>query len=645
MTWTFVLIGRGFRPKSSIMNRTSIVLLFLCLFLSSEVWAGRNRGYVPGELIIRYKRGDRDSHTIESMGNMSRRGRTVKRSWARLRMTHYKLEPNKSVEQAIQEISQDPNVEFVEPNYYLEKATDDVPAEILSKDQFSELANSFEQNNDQVDAQAMSYSQTGAPIYVPEAWAQMTNISYQPIVAIIDTGIDLNHSSLSDAIWVNPGEIPNNGIDDDGNGYVDDVNGWNFVNKNNNPQDCDGHGTHVAGIVRGTTQNILSSPMASAKIKLMPVKFLDCNGNGTTSDAVQAIYYAVNNGAKVLNNSWGGSSFSGSLLTAITYSYNQKVSFVAAAGNYSSNNDTSPTYPAAYTVPNIIAVAATTDLDTLASFSNYGANSVQIASPGVSVYSTWPGNGFATLSGTSMATPFVSGIVAIMSREKPTMNGYQLKQIALASVDLKANLNGYVKSSGRANALTSLISAKAATVDSYQPAYSDTISGTNRTLASDLVTNGGGCGLVSKIYGDYTDGNVTKFQGPQNLILNILMIMLMMAIPYVLAVTLKTQAQSRRRWDRFMLGSKIYVESDRGDFVAQAGTISIGGLELRTDRKLELEDKINMVVESPDGKEQIEVHGKIVWSNEKQSYGVCFIEAKEQSLVTINEWTKVLVKS
>ncbi len=623
------------------------IILGLLLFVNLTfvtVAQAQSNNYVPEEMIVKFKGDSQDNNTQQSINNLkSRHGMHVKRSWHRMNMHHIGLRHGHSVDQAVQDALQDPNVEFAEPNYYVKKATDGQPEKIMTKEEA--IAQSAADQGGNVNEQSLYYSQTGDPVYVPEAWAQESNTAYQPIVAVIDTGMDLTHSALSGALWTNPGEIAANGIDDDHNGYVDDVHGWNFVNVNNNPQDCDGHGTHVSGIIRGTTQDIFATPLATAKIQIMPVKFLDCSGNGTTSDAVSAIYYAVNNGAKVLNNSWGGGSYSSSLLQAIAFAYNQKTSFVAAAGNYSTNNDVSPTFPASYTTPNMISVAANTNTDILASFSNYGAGTVHLSSPGVSIYSTWPGNSYATLSGTSMATPFVSGVIALMVREKPTMNGYQLKQLALASVDTKASLSGVVYTNGRVNALNSLVSAKNATVDSYMPTYNATISPGDRGLASNLVSNGAGCGLVTKVYSDYNQNNQTKFQAPRNVAFDIFMILFMMAVPFVVAITLKTQSHARRRWDRFVLGSKVYVESEGGHFLADVGTISMGGIEVKTDKDLKMDDHIHMIIESPDGKEYAEVDGKVVWSNQRQSYGVCFTEAKEQSLVMINEWTKTLVKS
>lgn len=616
----------------------------LILFILTISVSAHAQDYVPGELIVKYK-GKKFSASAQSASQkiMNEKGMSLKSSWHGLNMDHFALKPGDDVEAAAQDLMQDPNVEYAEPNYYLKKATENLPDEVMTKEQFEVLFNEYSNSDAEVGAQNISYSQTGAPVEIPEAWAQMSSTSYKPTIAVIDTGIDLQHVDLSSALWANTGEIPSNGIDDDGNGFVDDINGWNFVNNNNNPDDCDGHGTHVAGIIRGTSQDILANPLPAAKIKLMAVKFLDCNGNGTTSAAVQSIYYAVNNGARVLNNSWGGGSYSYSLHEAIAYSYSHQASFVAAAGNSGLNNDVSPMYPASYNVPNIISVSATTDADNLASFSNYGVSKVHLASPGVGIYSTYLNNMYASLSGTSMAAPFVSGVVAIMAREKQTMNGYQLKQLILNNVDTKSNLNGVVQTGGRVNALYSLNAAQSAAVDAYQPSYDVSANG-NRGPASDMQS-GGGCGLVSKLYKDYND-NQTKFQGPHNMTLNIVLVGLLIALPFALAMALKTQGQTRRRWDRFKLGSKIYVETIRGEFLGSVGTISIGGLELKTDQHLAMSDKVRMVIESPDGKEFVEVHGKIVWCNENGgSFGVSFVEVQEKSLLTIHTWTKQLVKA
>ena len=252
-------------------------------------------------------------------------------------------------------------------------------------------------------------------IDAPEAWDLQTGSS-NVIVAVTDTGVDINHPDLAGQIWTNPGETPGNGIDDDGNGLVDDVNGWDFYNDDSSvydPSEGDEHGTHVAGTIGARTNNGLGIAGVNWGVTLLPCKFLGPFG-GWTSDAIDCINYVVGEGVQVINASWGGGSYSQSLKDAIDNAGNNGVVFVAAAGNSNQNTDVYPHYPSSYTSSNLISVASISSSGARSSFSNYGAVSVDLAAPGSSVLSTVPG-GYQYFSGTSMATPHVAGVAALVT--------------------------------------------------------------------------------------------------------------------------------------------------------------------------------------------------------------------------------------
>src|SRR5262249_25048039 len=213
------------------------------------------------------------------------------------------------------------------------------------------------------------------------------------LVAIIDTGMDLTHPDLRHNLSNKPGEIAGDGIDNDHNGFIDDVHGWNFVSNNNNPNDDNGHGSHVAGIIGAEGNNGIGVTGVNWHVKIMPVKFLDANGSGSLSNAVLALNYAVNNGAKISNNRWGGGGYSQPMFDPTNTPRAPGHIFVAAAGNASSNNDTTANYPSNYNLDNVVAVASTTSTDGLSSFSNYGANTVELGAPGSSIYSTYKNGG------------------------------------------------------------------------------------------------------------------------------------------------------------------------------------------------------------------------------------------------------------
>ena len=296
-----------------------------------------------------------------------------------------------------------------------------------------------------------------ADIDAPEAW-NITTGSRAIVVGVIDTGIDYTHPDLAANIWTNPGEIAGNGVDDDANGFVDDVHGYDFANNDGDPMDDHYHGTHVSGTIGAVGNNGTGVAGVSWNVSLMALKFLDASGSGWDSDAIRAVNYAtmmrmtygVN--VRVTSNSWGGGSYDTGLLDAINVGGAAGIMFVAAAGNDGQNTDVSPNYPASYDSAAIVSVAATDKNDSLAWFSNYGLTSVDLAAPGVSITSTLPGNRYGTLSGTSMATPHVSGVAALALAVDPSLTVAQLKSSLLDNVDLIPALAGRTAAGGRLNA-------------------------------------------------------------------------------------------------------------------------------------------------------------------------------------------------
>ncbi len=289
-----------------------------------------------------------------------------------------------------------------------------------------------------------------ADIDAPEAWDYTTGTG-QTVVAVIDTGVDYNHDDLRANIWVNSGEIAGNGLDDDGNGYIDDLHGYDFANNDSNPMDDNGHGTHVSGTIGAVGDNGLGVVGVNWHTKIMALKFLDESGSGYLSNAIRALDYAVANGARLSNNSWGGGGYEATLGMAIARASSVGHIFVAAAGNSASNNDVTASYPASYAYDNVVAVAATDQNDNLASFSNYGASTVDIAAPGVSIYSTLPGNSYGSYSGTSMATPQVAGALSLYLDANPSATASQAITALYQSADAILSLSNRVAGSRRLN--------------------------------------------------------------------------------------------------------------------------------------------------------------------------------------------------
>ena len=296
-----------------------------------------------------------------------------------------------------------------------------------------------------------------ADIDLPEALAHAT-VQTQVVVGIVDTGIDYNHPDLRDNMWKNPGEIAGNNRDDDGNGFIDDVYGFNFVNNTGNPMDDDEHGTHVAGTIAASLNNSQGvAGIASGAAKLMAIKFLDANGSGTYANAIRALNYATMMSSrgvnlKVLNNSWGGYGTVPALEDAVNATNAAGMLFVASAGNESNDNDGEfKAIPASYAASNIISVAATNNLDELASFSNYGATTVDLAAPGVGILSTTPGNRYQSFNGTSMAAPHVAGALALAWACHPDKTSTEIQDALFGSVDALDSLDGSVATGGRLN--------------------------------------------------------------------------------------------------------------------------------------------------------------------------------------------------
>lgn len=330
------------------------------------------------------------------------------------------------------------------------------------------LSNNSNFPNDPQFAQMYGLHNTGqtggtadADIDAPEAW-DITTGSSNVVVADIDTGIDYNHPDLVANLWVNPGEVAGDGIDNDGNGYIDDIHGWDFAYHDNDPFDGAGHGTHTAGTIGAVGDNGVGVTGVAWNVQIMSLKFLSDGGSGDIADAVSALNYAsmmhrdygVN--VRLSSNSWGGGGYSQAMYDAIQASGQEGMLFIAAAGNNSSDNDSFAFYPATYNLDNVIAVAATDHNDNLANFSNWGATTVDLAAPGVDIRSTLPNNSYGNYSGTSMATPHVSGVAALCFSLAPNATYQEVKAAILGGVDHLSSLDGITVTGGRLNAATTL---------------------------------------------------------------------------------------------------------------------------------------------------------------------------------------------
>lgn len=285
-------------------------------------------------------------------------------------------------------------------------------------------------------------------IEVEKSW-NITQGNKRIVVAIIDTGMDINHPALKNNLWVNPKEIPNNGIDDDGNGFIDDVHGWNFVTETNKPFDSHGHGTHIAGIIHNV----------APEVSFMVLKYFDPKSlsDKNITNTVRAIDYAVNNGAQIINYSGGGFGKNPLEERAIKRAKDKNILFVAAAGNESTNSDKDSFYPASYDFSNIISVASLTQESDLVESSNFGIETVDIAAPGKNIFSTLPGGRYGHMTGTSQATAFATGVLAMMMATYPDINSAEkLIEYLVKTGNVEENLKGKTKYKTKLNSYRAL---------------------------------------------------------------------------------------------------------------------------------------------------------------------------------------------
>ncbi|MBQ0935066.1 S8 family peptidase [Ideonella paludis] len=404
--------------------------------------------YKPSELIVQFKPGMRLESVQQSLRGLGLSSIKTLRSIARggkAELHLVKLPAHFSVPEAIQWLRAHDAIDFAEPNWIV--TTQAAPA-----DPYYTNGSLWGYYGDTSPTQQNQYgSQAG------EAFNAGKKCKAGVVVGIIDEGVMNTHPDTKAGIWKNPGEIPNNGIDDDGNGYIDDVTGWDFLHDDKTTFDgtTDDHGTHVSGTIgaRTNSQGIVG---ICPTVKMISAKFLE--GSGSTADAILSVDYITDLKIRhdlnlvATNNSWGGGGFSQALKDAIDRAGAADILFVAAAGNSGLNSDVTPNYPSGYTSANIISVASITNTGARSSFSNYGLTTVDIAAPGSSIWSTVPtstGAGYANYSGTSMATPHVTGAVAYYASRHPGSTAAQIKAAILAAAVPTASMTGKCVTGGR----------------------------------------------------------------------------------------------------------------------------------------------------------------------------------------------------
>ncbi len=425
-----------------------------------------NNNFVPNQVLIKFKTGGEagarasasalsliGGEVVEVISTEAMKSATAKRGAGEgeLMLVVSKL----GTMEAISRLKDSPEIEYAEPNFIYDHFD-------TSTDTYYTNGSLWGMYGDATSPSNQYGSQAG------EAWATGNTGANTVWIGIIDEGYMYTHEDLAANAGTNPGEIAGNGVDDDGNGYIDDVYGWDFAGGNNTVFDGvdDDHGTHVAGTIGAIGGNGIGVAGVAWNVKLMNAKFLGRNG-GTTANAIKAVDYFTNlkqsQGINLVatSNSWGGGGFSQGLFDAIERANAANILFVAAAGNNTNNNDAVASYPASYSNTNIIAVASITNTGAISGFSNYGATTVDLGAPGSAIYSSVPIrsggvviSGYASYSGTSMATPHVSGGVALYAASHPGATASQIKSAIMSSTTPTSSLVGKCVTGGRLNVST-----------------------------------------------------------------------------------------------------------------------------------------------------------------------------------------------
>ena len=455
--------GNMSRKKTKVHAIIGVGAILATTSVSASYMTSHDVKVVPGEVIVKVKEGQ-EGNFLHKNGIMGLNvAREVKLSDSTLYVVKTSTD-NASFISGLQAINAMDEVEYAEPNFIYNLIE---PVEKLS---FEKILDSLNENpiastpNDPSFGKLWGLHNTGLndpggatgqiegfDIDALSAW-EITKGLKSVKIAVIDTEVDYNHPDLADNMWVNEAEANGKeGVDDDENGFVDDIHGYDFANNDGDPLDGHGHGTHCSGTIGAIHDNEVGVAGVMGDVTIVALKFLTDSGSGTSEGAIQAIDYATKLGVDVMSNSWGGGPYSQILEDTIKKASDAGIVFVAAAGNDSSNNDSKPMYPASYDVPNVISIAASNSKRGLAYFSSYGKKSVDVAAPGMNIYSTVKNAGYDSFSGTSMATPHIAGMIgALISHVGRTDHDVMRERLLKTSVPIR-DFKSKMVSGGHAN--------------------------------------------------------------------------------------------------------------------------------------------------------------------------------------------------
>ncbi len=463
------------------------------------------REFVPGELLVQFAPNAtaiQRASAISAVGGQSAESihTPTMRALGTGMLERVKVRNDIALDKVIAALERRPSVQFAEPNYLYRPA-------VVSNDSYYTNGSLWGMyGSDSPNAVGLAGTTNQFGIDAERAWNDNVTGSSSVVVGVIDEGIQVTHPDLGDNIWVNPYEIPGDGIDNDGNGYRDDIYGWDFVSNDNSVYDAgqDAHGTHVAGTIGGKGGNNAGVVGVNWNVKMISAKFLG-TGGGSLANAVKAVDYLTDlktrHGINVVasNNSWGGGGYSQALHDAIIRGAKKDILFIAAAGNSTSNNDTTASYPSNYnttvgtstqtaaTYDGVIAVASITNTGAISSFSSYGATTVDIGAPGSGIWSTVPSNSYASYNGTSMATPHVTGAAALYASVQPAgLAAATIKSALLSTATPTTSLSGKTATGGRLNVYNAILSASSIRMDKSVYGGAEAITITVQNAAANL---------------------------------------------------------------------------------------------------------------------------------------------------------------
>tara|TARA_Y100000768_G_C23991331_1_gene693645 strand:- start:10516 stop:12195 length:1680 start_codon:yes stop_codon:yes gene_type:complete len=456
--------------------------MLVCVSLYAKESKFKIGEMVEGELIIKLKDKQLSKSFYKLNGLEVKKNLDLEIGFFQVVQTNAKN--NKSLNSLLHSLNQDPAIEYAEPNYKYQvilnkhnqlDITDVLTNNFATHDpMYNKLWGLENTGNNEPQSRGTNSSPSGvagADVNALAAW-NITKGDRSIKIAVIDTGVDYNHEDLRDNMWVNTAEANGKpGVDDDGNGYVDDIHGYDFANNDGDPMDGNGHGTHCSGTIAAEHDNNKGIAGVMSQAQIVAIKFLTDQGSGSTDDAISAINYATKIGVDIMSNSWGGGGHSRALEEAIELARDRGIIFTAAAGNSASDNDTDPQYPANYPVDNIISVAAHNYNNQLASFSCYGSDTVHVAAPGRNILSTTPGNTYSVYSGTSMATPHVTGVIGLYLSHHGKVNPKVVRDKLMASSVYAGAYARTTISGGRVDAynfLTDVVTSRPAKPDDSQ---------------------------------------------------------------------------------------------------------------------------------------------------------------------------------